>query len=74
MTSPLKQQLCEHDFTYGGVKYELGDQCPGSGSHYVIYYDFYFCRKCLVRQYQKIDATSNTYQNILFNATPKETP
>lgn len=63
---------CEHEFTYGGVKYEIQEwKLPGSGAQPVYYYDHYFCRKCLEHRYERLNVTTSTYDKINFGATPK---
>jgi hypothetical protein len=63
---------CVHKWTYGGVKYEFSEyKCPGSGSYYVWYYDWFYCEKCAFDQYQKLPTEHDSYQHIRFNATPK---
>ncbi len=61
-----------HKWVHGGVKYEISDyNCPGSGAKYVHYFDWFYCENCLQSEYKTLEAQSNTYEKIKFNATPK---
>lgn len=67
----MDASTCEHDFVYDGVKYEVQDwKLPGSGAQPVHYFDAFHCRHCLKRNYQELSSKTNSYQKILFNATP----
>lgn len=61
----------KHIYVYGGVKYLIGDLLMGSDAHQVEYYDWYYCSGCLIEKYKKLSTGArNSYQPILFNATP----
>jgi hypothetical protein len=64
---------CECEYTYGGVKYKVAHQYPGSGARVIQYFDWYFCKKCLDSIYKQLDATSTTYDKLLFNASSMPT-
>ena len=64
---------CNHDYTYSGVRYKIGDKVAGSGSHYVLYCESFFCRHCLARRYVALGVTGNSYDKIMFDAVPIET-
>lgn len=60
---------CEHKFVYGGIKYKI-QQAPRGGTQYV-YFDWFFCEKCLEAKLQSLDKTSPAgYTGPLFDATP----
>jgi heterodisulfide reductase subunit B len=42
---------------------------PGGSAKDVTYYDRYYCSVCLAHRYERLSVTTDTYQNILFNAT-----
>ena len=62
---------CEHKYVYGGVKYEIGGELPGTSACRIRYYDWFFCEKCLDYQYKPIARTSTTWDALLFNATER---
>jgi hypothetical protein len=63
----------EHDYVYGGVKYKVGSyKLPGSGAYRVTYYDWFYCRECLENEYKRLQAESNTYEKIRFDARPMQ--
>ena len=70
----MSEGVCEHDYRYGGVKYQFGPQRSGGNAHNTYYYDWFYCSKCLHRRYVKLDAYSVGYKhkpnNVWFNATP----
>ena len=58
-------------FEYGGVRFkDTREKLAGSGATRIEYYDYYFCTVCLGYQIKRLTETSNSYQNIKFNATP----
>jgi len=63
---------CEHDYTYSGVRYKIGDRVPGSGSRYVNYYESFYCRRCLDRRYVRLGTVGNSYDKLSFDAVPIE--
>lgn len=65
--------ICKHKFIYGGVKYHISNEkLPGSGAQYVFYFDWFYCEKCLEYEYRRLKEYTNTYQELAYNATPKE--
>lgn len=67
-----RAQPCDHLWCYAGVRYELGHRLPGSSAREVLYFDAYFCQRCLERTYVRTTFTGSSYDQILFGATPKE--
>lgn len=70
-----KQNLCGavdpgHDYIYGGIKFADTHQLAGSNAKRRLYYDFYYCKKCLKVQYRQLDFTDDSYGEILFSASP----
>lgn len=63
---------CDHDYSYCGVRYKMGDKVPGSGSRYVNYFESFFCKKCLDRRYVSLEFVGNSYDKLSFDATPIE--
>lgn len=64
--------MCDHKFVHGGVKYEIQEwKIPGGGAQPVYYFDWFYCEKCLQNEYQRLAESSNTYEPIRFEATPK---
>ena len=64
---------CYHVFAYGGVKYKDGNEAlPGGSARDRKYFDWWYCTKCLEATYKKLDIAQDTYDKILFNASPKE--
>lgn len=64
--------MCEHKFTYEGIRYAHGAyNRPGGGAKNRYYSRIYFCEKCLEIKSQPISGIDeNSYQPIQFNATP----
>lgn len=72
--TPPQPITCEHTFVHGGVKFEYGGRMPGSSAEWVIYYDWFFCTKCLESQYKRLSpypGDHDSYQAIRYGATPK---
>ena len=63
---------CNHDYTYGGVRFAYGKyNRPGSGSVSRYYAHYYFCKHCLAETYKRIEEiTEGSYFQIQFGATP----
>ena len=71
MTATYEQTICEHEFIWGGVRYVVENyKVPGSGAYVVLYYELYFCQKCLFKNYGKLPVEGNSYENTKFGATP----
>jgi len=67
----LDQLGCTHEFVYAGVRFQIKDRnLPGSGARPVYYYDYYYCQKCLQGKAVELNAQTNTYEPIQFDATP----
>jgi hypothetical protein len=66
--------MCDHDFSYIGVRYSQGwNNRPGSGATNRYYAHVYMCRKCTDLKGEPIEdrhQSWNSYQDILFGATP----
>lgn len=68
----MPDDTCEHHFEYRGVVYEKATSpLAGSGAYAVRYFDLYFCTKCLMHCEERLDAETNSYQPLLFDAKPK---
>jgi hypothetical protein len=64
--------MCDHEFVYGGVKYENHTNAlPGTGACRRDYFDWFYCKKCLENKYIELSYFDNTYTKIAFDATPK---
>jgi len=63
---------CTHEFMYAGIVFEYVGKAPGSGAEIRVYYDRYYCMKCLYSEYRKISGNDNSYCPLKYNATPKE--
>jgi len=62
---------CDHKFVYGGVKYRRYENADlGLRAWLIYYYDWFYCERCLKQMYEKLNIKANTYEPILFNATP----
>ena len=61
---------CEHKFVYGGVRYKDEGQAPGSGAHIFSYWEYYFCEKCMKVQLFELPGRTNSYQPIMYDASP----
>jgi hypothetical protein len=66
----LPIELCDHNFAYGGVKYRDIQQLPGTGAKRRLYFDWFYCTKCLCNTFVKINYEASSFQPLLFNATP----
>lgn len=69
--------MCDHQYSYAGVRYFDGAcSMPGTGARQRYYAHVYFCTRCTDTKGEKIEDTSggrpnwNTYQKLQFNATP----
>jgi hypothetical protein len=63
--------MCEHEYVYGGVRYEDGEyHLPGTSAHPREYFNWFYCKKCLRNEYQRLATSGDTY-GILFDAKPK---
>jgi hypothetical protein len=72
MTKKYSRIICEHKFAYGGVRYVVEDyKLAGSNARPVIYFEMFFCEKCLYKEYHKMPGQSTTYENTKYNATPR---
>lgn len=77
MIMPM-QDICEHTFVHQGVRIRIGDpeeyeafEPRGlENNKPVFYYDFYFCEKCLLKHYEKMDLVLDTYATIRYDALP----
>lgn len=66
------EQQCAHEYQYCGVVYSQGDRCPGSGAHYRVYEDKFFCSRCLDTQYRNRRTNGHsTYDKVLVGSMPK---
>lgn len=65
---------CVHEFIYGGVKYrdDYSNRLSGTGAVRRIYYDWFYCKKCLEPMFKKLDYEATSYDDIKFSATPVE--
>lgn len=65
-----------HDYRYGGVKYDLAHKISGSDAYRVYYYDWFYCRRCLIGNYNRLEyegsASLYNVDQIKFGATPME--
>lgn len=61
---------CEHNYQYRGAVYKLGPQDAGSSTRLVLYYDCYYCSRCLAVQYKKLNDSHDSYQKIRYDAKP----
>ena len=65
---------CNHNYQYGGVRYHDTKKLRlGSGATVIEYYELYYCTQCLDRKLFELDHESNSYNPILFNASPLDT-
>lgn len=64
---------CKHNYTYGGVKYRIGEyKLAGSSARPVFYYDWFFCTVCADIIYKEYPHNGeDTYMGIKYNATPR---
>lgn len=64
--------MCEHKFTYAGVRFAHGaNPRPGSGAVNRYYAHVYFCEKCLEKKSEPIKGIDDcSYFDIQFGATP----
>jgi hypothetical protein len=70
--------MCDHQFSYAGVRYRNGNtSLPGSGATRRYYAHVYFCTKCTETRGEQIEDQGaygrpnwNSYQKIEFGATP----
>lgn len=62
----------EHKWIYKGIEYKIADYClAGSGAKPVMYFEVFFCERCLAKKASELDERTDTYQKIKFDATPK---
>lgn len=61
---------CLHSWTYGGVRYRIGDRISGSSAHEINYFEAYYCQRCCERKFVKLEVTHDSYHAIRFGATP----
>lgn len=68
----MKDSECDHEFIFGGVRYEIKDwKLPGSNAQPVHYFTWFYCVKCRESRYIKLEPETNTYQRVLFGAVRK---
>lgn len=60
----------EHSYTMGPIVFVIGDKFVGGSENEVLYYQQYFCTRCLARVYEKLDFSSGTFSQIRFMAVP----
>ncbi len=61
---------CEHSFQSDGVAFKVGHQLPGTSARSVVYYDVYFCQRCLKRRGVRLEGEFDNYQKTKFDARP----
>lgn len=62
---------CEHDWRHQGLVYRLSEyNLPGSGARGVIYYDRYYCAKCLETKDRNSRDHGNSYQKPIEGSVP----
>lgn len=67
--------LCQHKFVRDGVRYRIGDADEHKvmnieDNRPVFYYTSYFCEKCLLKHYEKMDLVLDIYAKIRYGALP----
>jgi len=65
-----RQEDCEHEYTYRGIGFSLGHELPGSSARERMYFDIYFCNKCLLQRRLQLDHTDSSYAPPAFGAVP----
>lgn len=69
--------MCEHQFSYAGIRYRDGSgNLPGGGATRRYYAHVYFCSKCMETRGEPIPDPGgyrpawNSYGKIMFDASP----
>lgn len=63
---------CDHKWVYQSIVYGHSDRPrPGSGAYDRVYYDRYFCEKCLEIEDHNPRMHGNTYEHAIDGTFPK---
>ena len=62
---------CNHKWVYQSVVYTYGRQLPGSSAHDRVYYDRYYCERCLAVEDRNERVIGDTYQQPFEGTFPK---
>ncbi len=63
--------MCDHNFVYGGVKYEVEKYARPGRSKRRYYFDWFYCTNCTTKRYNQLDFNDIVDHPVKFNATPK---
>lgn len=66
----MNEEDCKHEWKFQGMVYAVGRQLSGSGAHEMVYYDRYYCSKCLDVTDKNKRVVGSTYEKPLPNAMP----
>jgi hypothetical protein len=67
-----ERETHEHEWVYGGLRYEV-DPYPvaGTSARAVVYHDWFYCSTCLAQHYLNARRVGNTYEKLLEGALPR---
>ena len=64
--------VCGHGaYQYQGIVWSHGNMVPGSGAHYMVYEDRYFCTVCLETKDTNRRIMGNSYEKTIPWSVPK---
>jgi hypothetical protein len=71
----MNMKDCEHIYVKDGMRYLVGkyknpEYARLADANPVFYYTFYFCEKCLNKQYEKMGLELDTYAAVRYDALP----